>query len=156
MGGSAYFKSLEFTADKAPQVRPQDGRKLMEALSRATGQGLVKACHDLSEGGIGVALAEMAFAGGLGASVKLKEIPLGEQMDRDDCILFSESNSRFLAEVSPEDKDEFEKLIQGTASASIGQVNNSGRVVIEGLDGNKILDESIDELKESWQKPLKW
>ena len=51
---------------------PVKAKKLMEKLSQATEKGLVKACHDCSEGGIGVAAAEMAFAGGLGAQITSK------------------------------------------------------------------------------------
>ncbi len=156
LGGSEYFRSSDFIGNSVPKVNPERARKLMDSLSRATGQGLVRACHDLSEGGIGVALAEMAFAGGLGATVQLKSVPLGEPIARDDFILFSESNSRFLVEVAPKNKDEFEKAMAGTALAAIGQVNNSGAVEIYGLKGNRIVAKSLAELKEAWQKPLRW
>jgi phosphoribosylformylglycinamidine synthase len=127
----------------------------MEALSRATRQKLVRACHDLSEGGLGTALAEMAFAGRLGVNASLKDIPLGEVIERDDYILFSESNSRFLVEVSPDNKRGFEMIMASSPFAVIGNVSDSGRVIIEGNKG-KVIDEPIEILKEVWQKPLKW
>ena len=96
LGGSEYFRTLGFIGNSVPKVNPHQAKKLMERLSLATKNGLVRSCHDLSEGGIGVAIAEMAFAGGLGAVVSLKDVPLGEPMGRDDLVLFSESNSRFL------------------------------------------------------------
>ena len=79
----------------------------MNALAAAMEKGLVRACHDCSEGGIGVAAAEMAFAGGLGMVIHLDKVPLAEPIERDDFVLFSESNTRFLAEVAPEDKQTF-------------------------------------------------
>jgi phosphoribosylformylglycinamidine synthase len=128
----------------------------MDSLSRATEKGLVRACHDCSDGGIGVALAEMAFAGRLGASVHLESVPLGEPISRDDYILFSESNSRFLVEVAPENKAEFENIMDATSTTAIGQVNDSDALEIYGLNGKRILSKSLGELKEAWQKPIRW
>ena len=128
----------------------------MDKLSAATEKCLVRACHDCSDGGIGVAIAEMAFAGGLGAAIQLKSVPLGEPVSRDDFILFSESNSRFLVEVAPESKDEFEQVMSGTSFAAIGQVTDSGVLEVYGVKNRKIVVLSIDELKEAWQKPLRW
>jgi phosphoribosylformylglycinamidine synthase len=118
--------------------------------------GLVKACHDLSEGGIGVAAAEMAFAGGLGVSIGLDKVPLGETVDRDDYILFSESNTRFLVEVAPADKEKFEKMMAGITAAEIGRVTEAETFEVYGRDGNKVLSAAVTELKEAWQKPLRW
>jgi phosphoribosylformylglycinamidine synthase len=117
---------------------------------------LVRACHDCSEGGIGVAIAEMAFAGGLGATINLKSVPLGGPIDRDDFILFSESNSRFLVEVAPANKDEFEHIMRGISLAAIGQVTDSGALEIYGLNGGRVVTKSLGELKEAWQQPLRW
>ncbi len=128
----------------------------MDKLSMATNKGLVRACHDCSEGGIGVALAEMAFAGGLGATVNLKAVPLGGPIDRDDFILFSESNSRFLVEVAPESKAEFERVMSGASLATIGQITEPEVLEVYGLNGEKILNASLGELKEAWQSPLRW
>ncbi len=156
LGGSEYFKIHSFTGNSVPKVNPHQGKELMDRLSMATERGLVRACHDCSEGGIGVAVAEMAFAGGLGATVYLKSVPLGEPIDRDDLILFSESNSRFLVEVAPENKGEFEEVMKGISFAAIGQVTNSEVLEIYGLDGRQVLLKSLSQLKEAWQKPIRW
>jgi len=156
LGGSAYFKAYGFVGDSVPKVNPMLGKELMNRLSMATGKGLVGACHDLSEGGIGVALAEMAFAGGLGARISLESVPFGEPIDRDDFILFSESNSRFLVEVSPENKGEFEAIMNGTSFAAIGRVTDSEALEVYGRDGQKVVSMPISELKEAWQRPIRW
>ena len=109
----------------------------------ATEKGLVKACHDCSEGGIGVAIAEMAFAGGCGATIHLENVPLGEPMDRDDFILFSESNSRFLVEVAPENKRDFEALVEGVGLAVIGEVTGTEMLEIYGVAGEKVVDANV-------------
>jgi phosphoribosylformylglycinamidine synthase subunit PurSL len=137
-------------------VNAAKARALFLALSSAIAQGVVRACHDCSEGGIGVAMAEMAFAGGLGATVALDKIPLAEQIGRDDFILFSESNSRFIVEIAVKDKDKFEKQMTDLPVAFIGQVIAEKKLIIQGLSGEVIVEEGIADLKESWQKTLRW
>jgi len=156
LGGSEYFRSRGFIGNSVPKVNPRLAKELMDRLSAATEKGLVRACHDCSDGGIGVAIAEMAFAGGLGASINLESIPLGEPIDRDDFILFSESNSRFLVEVAPESQAYFEKIMGGVSLSSIGQVTDGEVLEIYGVAGRKVITVSLGELKEAWQKPLRW
>ena len=156
LGGSEYYKAHGFVGDCVPKVNPHSAKELMNRLSITTERGLVRACHDCSDGGIGVALAEMAFAGGLGIEIHLKEVPLGEPINRDDFILFSESNSRFLVEVSPRRCKKFEQVMHGTALARIGRVTGTGTLEIYGLSESKIVSVGLSELKEAWQKPLRW
>jgi phosphoribosylformylglycinamidine synthase subunit PurSL len=155
LGGSEYYALHHELGANVPRVNPQAARVLMESLSRATARGLVRACHDLSEGGLGVALAEMSFAGGLGAEVNLARVPFCGQTARDDTLLFSESNSRFLAEVEPGQQAEFEKTIGG-ACALIGRVTPEAMLRVTGLKGGQAVSLSIAALKESWQAPLRW
>jgi phosphoribosylformylglycinamidine synthase len=98
----------------------------------------------------------MAFAGGLGAAISLKSLPVSEKISRDDFILFSESNSRFIVEVAPENKEKFEKTLKGVIFANIGTTNNTGKFEITGSNGKNIVRETIGDLKEAWQKPLRW
>jgi phosphoribosylformylglycinamidine synthase len=156
LGGSAYLDTKGFIGNSVPKVEPNKAKALMEKLSNASEKGLVKACHDCSEGGIGVAVAEMSFAGGLGAEIKIKSVPLSEKITRDDFILFSESNSRFIVEIAPQNKEKFEKTLQGVSFANIGTTNNSNKLEAFGLSGKKVVSESISDLKEVWQKPLRW
>ena len=156
LGGSHYYAIHGYIGNSVPKVNPGKGKKLMTALSMAMKNGLVKACHDLSEGGIGVAAAEMAFAGGLGMKVELKNVPLGETIERDDFILFSESNTRFLVEISPEDKQAFEKAMAGVDFAETGKVTKDKKLEVHSRNGKAIVKADIDELKEAWQKPLRW
>ena len=156
LGGSHYYAVHGYIGNSVPKVYPEKGKKLMNALSAAMNKGLVSACHDLSEGGIGVAAAEMSFAGGLGMNINLKNVPLADTIERDDLILFSESNARFLAEVAPEKKKDFEKTMSGVDYAEIGKVTDNKKFEVYGRSGNQVLTAPIAELKEAWQKPLKW
>jgi len=156
LGGSHYYSTHGFIGNKVPQVNPRRGKKLMDTLSAAMEKGLVKACHDCSEGGIGVAAAEMAFAGGLGMTLYLDKVPLGEPISRNDTLLFSESNTRFLVEVAPEDSQRFEQAMAEVEFAAIGQVTKSDKLEVYGINGERVVSTPLAELKEAWQKPLRW
>ena len=110
--------------------------------TRAIGRGLVRSCHDLSEGGLAVAIAEMALAGGLGARVALTDVAHEDDADVDLVILFSESPTRFLIEVSPRCLDEVVEVFRGLPLGRLGVVTaiagdgngDSPRLTVHGLD----------------------
>lgn len=156
LGGSHYYGIHGFIGNNVPRVDPRRGKRLMDALSATTDKGLVRACHDLSEGGLGVAAAEMAFAGGLGMAIYLAKVPLGSLINRCDLILFSESNTRFLLEVAPQDRHQFEKMMAGVDCSAIGEVISDRNLKIYGLSGEQVLSTPLAELKEAWQNPLRW
>ncbi|MFA5451752.1 MAG: phosphoribosylformylglycinamidine synthase subunit PurL [Dehalococcoidales bacterium] len=156
MGGSEYFKVFNLNGGRVPRIDVLKSVEIMHRLSTATNRGMVVSCHDLSDGGLGAALAEMAFSGDLGASIELAKLPMTEKIDSDDIILFSQSNSRFLCEVEPQNSTEFEKLLYGTAVSCIGNVIDAPRLKIIGIGGATIIDKCIASLKEAWQKPLDW
>jgi phosphoribosylformylglycinamidine synthase II len=156
LGGSQYYGIHGYVGNRVPRVDSKKGKRLMDTLSAVMEKGLVRACHDISEGGIGVAAAEMAFAGGLGMVINLGQVPLGEAMNRDDYVLFSESNTRFLVEVAPEDSHQFEGMMAGGDFAAIGQITSKERLEVYGLNGEIVLSALIAELKEAWQRSLRW
>jgi phosphoribosylformylglycinamidine synthase len=157
LGGSEYFKLSNAIGNKVPKVDTKKARLIMDTLSKATAKGLVKAAHDCSEGGLVVALAEMCFAGGLGADVFLSEVPFySKSPKRNDFILFSESNSRFIVEIDRRHQAEFEKIFKGLPIGLIGCINKSKDFRVHGLDSRLCVNANIDELKEYWQRPLSW
>jgi phosphoribosylformylglycinamidine synthase len=153
LGGSEYYRLQGALGKSVPRVRLTQARKTFKALTGAIEAGAVKSCHDLSEGGLAVAAAEMALAGGFGLDLDLSKLPVSS-VDRDDFALFSESNSRFLVEVAEKDKDEFEKLMKGTAFAVIGKVTKAQNLVIKGFKGTEVVDASIESLREAWKRTL--
>ena len=154
MGGSVYYKINNVIGNSAPKVEPKMGKKIFKAVHSAIKGKLLRSCHDCSEGGIGVAVAEMAFAGGMGAEIHLDKVLREDGLNRDDFILFSESNTRFIVEVERRNKEKFEKLFKGLPIANIGKAAGD-KFVVTGLGGNVILSEDINKLKESWQAPLR-
>jgi phosphoribosylformylglycinamidine synthase II len=156
LGGSAYFASRGFIGNRAPGIDALAAKTIYKRLSAATDNRLIRACHDLSEGGLGVALAEMTFAGGLGVRVSLARVPQSGNLLRDDYLFFSESNSRFLVEVSPKNRPDFELMMGPLSLNLIGEVVGDNKLVVEGLDGSIVVNQSIADLKEAWQRPLRW
>ena len=163
LGGSEYYALMgeelrgeRFIGKSVPQVDSHRAKKLYEALHRAIIAGVVEAAHDLSEGGLGVAAAEMAIAGGLGMELDLAEVPGAPEVGRDDLVLFSESPSRLLIEVRPEDRARFEETMCGCIFSLIGRVTDRERLVIHGLGRRPIFSEEIAQMEESWRRPLDW
>ncbi len=98
LGGSEYYRLMGFLGASVPRLRPSETIKAYRRLLEAMDRGLVRACHDLSEGGLAVAAAEMAFTGWLGLEIDIDAVPV-EGVMRPDQLLFSESNGRLLAEI---------------------------------------------------------
>jgi phosphoribosylformylglycinamidine synthase II len=153
LGGSEYYKLKGFVGKTVPKVRRSQATKIFKAVIRAIDLGLVKACHDLSEGGLAVAAAEMAFAGGYGMELDLQKMP-SEALSRNDFALFSESNSRFLVEVPEKVKKDFEAFVKGKLCTEIGKVTKNPRLRIMGLNGKIVVDASLGDLLKSWKRTL--
>ena len=151
LGGSEYYKLKGFLGANVPKVKGAKAKRTFRAVTEAIDLGLVKSCHDLSEGGLAVAAAEMAFAGGYGLELDLRKAP-SKTLVRSDFVLFSESNSRFLVEVAGQDKYAFENLMKSKACAEIGKVTQDEKLLIHGLNGKVVVDASLAELRRSWKK----
>jgi phosphoribosylformylglycinamidine synthase len=163
LGGSLFAELHRLAGGQVPTVDTQRSVKIFAALHQAIQQGLVAACHDLSEGGLAVAAAEMAFAGGLGLHLRLGGVPCEVRPDVagfEAVALFAESNTRFLCEVPRTKVIAFEKLFADLPHAAIGEVTTANRLQIAGAatEAGKdwVVDADLAALKEAWQKPLRW
>ena len=116
----------------------------------------MRACHDLSEGGLAVAAAEMAFAGGVGADVTDLAAMPGAEWLTDDARLFSESTTRFLLEVPPAKAAELRSIMGDVPFARVGRCVAEPRLRLAGGNGEWLVWVKLAELKEAWQKPLRW
>ena len=167
MGGSHFIETISplppgegqgVRVRHVPQLDPLVAKKTFAALHGAIHDGLVRSCHDLSEGGLAVAVAEMAFAGGLGAYLELEDVPFESTEHLDwpvDVVLFSESNTRFLCEVPAEHSATFEASMAGVTHARIGEVSKDDRLVIH-FGNATVVQCDLAALKEAWQEPLRW
>lgn len=156
LGGSVYLANRGAVGASVPKVDFKKSPKLFAALASAIRSGLVQSAHDCSDGGLGAALAEMAFSGGVGAVLNLTDVPVKSKIVRNDFLLFSESHSRFIVEIEPSRQKHFEKAMKGLPCALAGQVEQSPELKVYGLDKKICVNAGIKELKEAWQKPLRW
>ncbi|WP_437186919.1 phosphoribosylformylglycinamidine synthase subunit PurL [Planctomicrobium sp. SH668] len=156
MAGSHFNLVTGSTGGQIPIVDMSMASRLFSAMHKSISQGLIRSCHDLSEGGLAVSMAEMAFAGGLGVDADLSALTHDEEF-RNEIALFSESNTRFLIEVSETNLPLVQAIfVQGALPkpTRVGRVNDGDRLIVRGRDGEVLIDESLAELKQSWQAPL--
>ena len=85
--------------------------------------------------------------------LNLRSVP-NKLVARNDFLLFSESNSRFLIEVAEQDRSTFEDLMKNKACAPIGKVTEDEKLLVRGLDGKVVVDAGLSELRRSWKKTL--
>ncbi len=152
LGGSLLHHVRGHPGGTPPRM-PAAPRARYRALHRAIQEGWVQACHDLSEGGLAVALAEMCLAGRLGAWVDLAA--LQETAPEPLALvhgLFAESNGRLLLEVAPEDAAQVEAHFGDQPLCRLGQVTDRGRLeIVHGVRG--LIDLPVETLVRTWQGP---
>ena len=156
LGGSHYYKINNQLGANVPKVDLKAAPEIARRISSAIAAGLAASCHDCSEGGLAVALAEMAFSGGFGIEADLKGLPKSKDVIRADAQLFSESTSRYIVEVEPEKFSSFVKAMLNVPVGQIGKVTEEKTLTIKDGSGKAVVKVSIDELKQAWQKTFKW
>ncbi|MBN1766719.1 MAG: phosphoribosylformylglycinamidine synthase subunit PurL [Sedimentisphaerales bacterium] len=156
LGASQYYKRHGELGANVPRVNLKTGPKIMSAVARAIQEHLVVSCHDCCEGGLAVALAEMAFAGGLGLEINLSDVPAARETNRTDQLLFSETTSRFILEIEPENITKLAQLFRDVRFGQIGRVTEETRLIIKDSNNKAIINADIADLKEVWQTPLRW
>jgi len=147
LGGSDFYKLFNEIGANVPVVRKEDAKRIYYKMMEANTRSLLVSAHDLSDGGLAVALAESAFGSELGVSIELPNNGLSINAN-----LFSESHSRFIVSVNPDDKDKFEQLF-GNDAELIGKVNESYKVQISKA-GKVLIDLDNDVLLNAWRSGL--
>jgi phosphoribosylformylglycinamidine synthase II len=156
LGASEYALFKNVADSRVPGVSdPKKSFACYEAIFSAIQKGLVRAGHDLSDGGLGVALCEMCFSGDLGAQVDLSAV---EQSgcSTDTEILFSESQSRILLEVKPAHAEQLESLFSGLPLKRIGIVTKNDLIQIKGLKQSTVVSLSRIDAKAAWKSTLQF
>jgi phosphoribosylformylglycinamidine synthase II len=150
LGGSLYHRLHRALGNNVPAPVAR-GRHVLRAIHQAMRGGYVEAIHDLSEGGLAVAAAEMCIAGRLGLELDLVRLPRTEDVERDGVALFAESSGRFLIEVAPQRAQRFEEILQDCPYARIGSVAADSTLRIRGLAGDIVIQGSIEAMRRAWQ-----
>jgi phosphoribosylformylglycinamidine synthase len=155
LAGSELHGELGLKDGLVPQVDALSARARYRALYQAIQAGLVNACHDLSDGGLAVALAEMSIGGRLGAEVEMDAVPATAGGLTLTELLYSESASRLLLTVPPDKAGELEKLFHGQHWGKLGVVNSSPNLSLK--HGNRVfLREKVEDLAAAFKKTLDW
>ena len=156
LGASHYYKIRGHLGANVPKLDLGLAPRTAQRMAAAVAEGLVESCHDCSEGGLAVALAEMAFAGGLGLDVDLRGLPRSKDCSRTDAQLFSESNSRYVVEVAPGNYDAFARKMLNLPFGQLGTVTAEPKLLVKAEEGRHVLDADLDILKQAWQKTFNW
>jgi phosphoribosylformylglycinamidine synthase II len=156
LGGSHFALVNGLAGGAVPIVDLDQAPQIFAAMHKAISGGLVESCHDLSEGGLAASAAEMAFAGGLGVVLNLAALAEASDIDSDAVLLFSESNTRFLVEVSESNAATFTETLNSLPFVEVGVVNDGDQCSVVGTGGQTVIESSIEELRQVWKQPLAW
>lgn len=147
LGASEFYQLFDELGANVPRVRKQEAKSIYLKMMQAHRQRLIVSAHDISDGGLAVALAESAFGGNYGADVDLPDTGIGEL-----AMLYSESPSRFVVSIAPESKENFEAIMKDEAFF-LGKVSKTAKMLVS-QNGREIINIALSELVESWKKGL--
>ena len=148
LGGSLFHQKYIHEIIELPIESPTQLKYTASELLAAINLGYIRACHDVADGGIAVALAEMCIAGNIGAKIVLNTEPHLQPVH----YLFSESPSMWLVEVKKKFEAPFKRLMQKSKITKLGTVNGEKLDIV--INNKKIINVSVDELRERWTAPL--
>lgn len=146
MGGSTFYDINGLVGNQVPKVDFQRLPQIFSAVHQGIKCGRVRACHDVSEGGVASALAEMCFGGDCGV-----EIDINLDGEKAETFLFNETAGCFIVEV--EDEETAERLFRDVPFTILGRTTPQKDLSIS-LSGEHLFTAKIDELKQSWKSPL--
>ena len=151
MGGSEYYNILGKNDGTVPRVDKKILKNSIKGILSAIEKEQIASCHDCSEGGIAVTLAEMTIGSDIGAEINLTNI--GKKL-RSDFKLFSETNTRWIIEVKKEKAKEFEKNLkkENTPFIKIGMTKGK-KLIIKDMD-KIVLSQNINDLREIWKNTI--
>lgn len=160
LGLSVFARTQGASFGDPPTIRPGEALPLYRALAHGIAGHLVVSCHDLSDGGLAVAAAESCLGGRVGADLLLDALPgmpppeapltKTSQAAR---LLFSETPSRFLVSIRPEDRERFERSFSGLAHRLLGRTTADRRLRFT-QGGTQVLSAGLDELEQAYKTPI--
>ncbi len=151
LGGSELYRLFGELGANVPVVRQKEAKALYLKVMEANQRRLIESSHDLSDGGLAVAVAECAFGSDFGADINLT--PLCRRLSVP-AALFSESHSRFLVTARPELQADFESLFGGMATR-LGYVTTETNVnIVNG--SQRFINLPVKTLLEAWKNGLIW
>jgi phosphoribosylformylglycinamidine synthase len=153
-GASEWARLARHEGRACPTVDFPVARRLYAAVHRAMQAHLVSSCHDVSDGGLAVALAESAMAGELGFEVDAGLSPGCKDLPPE-AVLFSESAGRLVISVAPRDRERFEALLSDVPVALVGHLIAEETVDL-AVDGTTLIRGTVADMKRAWQETPQW
>ncbi|MCK4813099.1 MAG: phosphoribosylformylglycinamidine synthase [Candidatus Marinimicrobia bacterium] len=147
LGGSECYALFDELGANVPKVRKADAKRIYEKMAIANERSLLASAHDMSDGGLSVALTESAFGGQTGCKVDIPETEIGSLAE-----LFSESHSRFVVSIDPKNAAAFEDVF-GDDCSRLGTVTDDDKMMIT-IAGENVISIDVKSLLESWRNGL--
>jgi len=148
LGASEFYRLFDELGSNVPKVKKEDSKRIYEKVMLANEQNLIESNHDISDGGLAVALTESAFGGGFGAEINLDKL-----IDLDlNSTLFSESHSRFVCSIKPENKSKFEEIF-GEDAVLLGNVTSEEKLIVS-YNSKEVINIDMAKLKSAWERGL--
>lgn len=155
LGGSQLASLQNLSGGVVPKVDFAKAKIVHQAVANVIAQQQALAVHDLSDGGLAVGAAEMAFSGALGLSLKLDALSEQSGLTDPTALLFSESNTRYLIEVAPDQLEAVQQTLQDAPTVLLGEVTQSPELTIS-LNEQTLVSADIATLKSHWQNGIAW
>jgi phosphoribosylformylglycinamidine synthase subunit PurL len=153
LGGSEYLRMLGHSkGETVPRMDAKFTGRAAEAVVQAIENGLVRACHDLAEGGLAVALTEMCLGGDVGATIRLQHVGAGLRPDH---ALFSETNTRWIIEATPEKAATLMAHFQKNNVPAVELGTVGGADVVVAGPKKDVLRLAVADARKAWEAPLR-
>ena len=153
MGGSEFSKIFGTKSRIVSPVNKKNAKENYNSFTKANKNKLIKSAISVSIGGLGIALAKMAIASQKGLSINLNNINLNENKIENNNILFSESPSRIITTISPQNKNKFERHFKNNQLSLVGKINRSNKITFN-LKNKKKFEASIHLLTKNYKRDL--
>ncbi|MFH0818966.1 MAG: AIR synthase-related protein [Patescibacteria group bacterium] len=154
LGGSEYAVSHNLNGGKVPEVNANSAIKIYQAFEKAINNKLIASSFSLGISGLSMALAKTAIAGKLGMKINLAKLNKDENVNRDDIALYSETQSRILVTITPENKNKFEEMFSEIIISQIGEITED-KFIINGLNDQTIIKTNVNELNKHYRQTFK-
>lgn len=148
LGGSECYALFDVLGANVPKVRKDDAKRIYDKMSQAHTNGLIASAHDMSDGGLAVALAESAFGGKKACKINIPGAEIGALAK-----LFSESHSRFVVSVEPSKVDDFEAIFADDC-IRLGKVTDDNMMSVV-IENNEVIKSKVSDLQEAWINGLR-
>ena len=153
LGGSEYYEYIhDIIGGKCPTVDMKTSKKIQDAVLDLINQGTVKVAHDCSKGGLGIAISKLCITNDIGCTISLENIH-SEKLHTDE-LLFSESHSRFLLVIKPEDEKKTMALLAKSTIPHARAGKFSGKDIVFVEKTNAVVRVRVDKAQEKWLNSL--